>query len=358
MAWVTRQYSKTKIDKAGEVLAREGPIDDLQELNEALEVINNWRSCHAFPLNTMQVALRRVARQVDAQPIIAQRIKRLFSIGLKLQRFPTMTLSQMQDLGGCRAIVSDLPRVFRMVDLFRRSRMKHRHTIDNYIEKPQPSGYRGVHLVWRYFSDKSSNYNGQKIEMQLRSALQHTWATAVETVGTFTRHALKSSIGPERWLRFFALMGTVMAVKEGSNIVADTPADTAELLRELRLIAEELDVVKRLETYGTALRQFDSNTTGAAHYFLVHLDTENQRTLVTGFKAGALKEANAQYLELERRIKPDSSNDAVLVSVENIALLQRAYPNYFLDTRAFVDVVREALPKTTIRQHRNRPKAS
>jgi len=354
MTWVVRQYSKTRIDKAGEVLVQP---EQAAAREEALEVINNWRSSHAFPLNTMQMALRRIARQVDHQPIVAQRIKRLSSIELKLRRFPTMTLSQMQDLGGCRAIVSDLQRVFKMVEHFRRSRMKHKHTIDNYIEAPQQSGYRGVHLIWRYYSDRSSTYNGQKIEMQLRSALQHSWATAVETVGTFTRHALKSSIGPERWLRFFVLMGTVMAVREGTNRVAATPADTTELLAELREIVAELDVVKRLETYGAALQYFSSNTAGDAHYFLIHLDTENQRTLVTGFKAGELKEANTQYLALERKITSDSPNDAVLVSVENIALLERAYPNYFLDTRAFLEVVREVLPKVTIRQLRTRRRA-
>jgi len=62
-------------------------------------------------------------------------------------------------------------------------------------------------------------------------------------------------------------------------------------------------------------------------------------------------------LELERKITSDSPNDAVLVSVEDIALLDRAYANYLLDTRAFLEVGREALPKVTIRQLRTRRKA-
>lgn len=352
MKWVTRQFSKMAIDRAGRVLANPAEAADREA---SFEVINNWRSCHAFPLNTLQVALRRLARQVDQQPIIAQRIKRLSSIELKLKRFPTMTLSQMQDLGGCRAIVADLRAVLRLAELFRRSKMKHKlHTLDNYIDKPQGSGYRGVHLIYRYYSDRSSTYNGQKIEIQLRSGLQHSWATAVETVGTFTRHALKSSIGPGRWLRFFALMGSVMAIREGTNRVPGTPADSAILLTELRELATELDVIKRLVAYGAAMKQFSSDTTAKAHYFLIELDAQHQRTLVTGFRSEELREANAQYLDLERRITPDSAVDAVLVSVENIAFLQRAYPNYFLDTSAFVDVVSEALGQVRIRQFRTR----
>jgi len=353
MTWVTRQNSKRTIDRAGEILV--AGDRHRADVEAALEVINNWRSCHAFPLNTMQIGLRRLARQVDTQPIIAQRIKRLSSIVLKLQRFPTMTLSQMQDLGGCRAIVSDLPRVLKLAELYRRSRIKHKlHTLDNYIERPQASGYRGVHLIYRYASDRSHTYNGQKIEIQLRSAQQHSWATAVETVGTFTRHALKSNIGPDPWLRFFALMGSVMAIREGSNRVEATPHDSANLLDELRGLAGRLDVVTRLTAYGAALQKFNSESTTNAQYFLVQLDPERQRTLVTGFKASELRQANAQYLELEKQAPAESPMDTVLVSVENIALLQRAYPNYFLDTGAFLQVVQEALGASRIRSRRTR----
>jgi hypothetical protein len=111
MKWITRQYSKTRIDRAGGTLLEDSVRED--EINTALEIVNNWRSSHAFPLNTMQIWLRRLARQVDSHPLVAQRIKRLSSIELKLRRFPTMTLSQMQDLGGCRAIVAGAAAVLR-----------------------------------------------------------------------------------------------------------------------------------------------------------------------------------------------------------------------------------------------------
>lgn len=352
MAWVIRQFSKGQIDRAGETLIRADAAAEAR--NDALLIVNNWRSCHAFPLNTFQNGLRQVAKNVDGHSLVAQRIKRLSSIEGKLRRFPTMTLSQMQDLGGCRAILNDTRSVLRLAELYRRGRMKHKlHTLDNYIENPQPSGYRGVHLIYRYFSDRNKKYNGQKIEVQLRSSLQHSWATAVETVGTFTRHALKSSIGPDQWLRFFALMGSVIAVKEGTNRVRDTPADTRELISELRQIAHELDVINRLETYGAALTQFNSSITKDAHYFLIQLEPEAQRILITGFKAQDLELANERYLAVESRIDPDSSAAAVLVSVENVTFLQRAYPNYFLDTKTFVNVLRDAMRHERVRQQRS-----
>lgn len=341
--WVKREYSKTRIDRAGEVLITNGRPP--RDLYEALLIVNNWRASHAFPLNTFQIATRRLARQHDSDALIAQRIKRLSSIELKLHRFPTMTLSQMQDLGGCRAIVRDAATVRRLATSFRGSKMKHKlHVEDDYITKPQPSGYRGIHLIYKYFSDRAVTYNNQKIEVQLRSIDQHAWATAVETVGTFTRHALKSSIGPDDWLRFFALMGSAIAFVEGTTFVPDTPSDMYTLADELRAISRELDVVNRLSGYGAALRAMeDPGSMKHARYFLIELEPQAQRTLVTGFRSTELEAANAKYLEVEERLLEDGSGDAVLVSVENVAQLRKAYPNYFLDTHHFLDMVQIAL---------------
>src|SRR5690348_9890038 len=105
-----------------------------------------------------------------------------------------MKLSQMQDIGGCRAVVASLSDVSRLVKHYKASDMKHKLlNEDDYITAPRKSGYRSYHLIYRYFSDKKSSHNGLRIEVQIRSQLQHAWATAVETVGTFIRQALKSS---------------------------------------------------------------------------------------------------------------------------------------------------------------------
>ena len=42
-------------------------------------------------------------------------------------------------------------------------------------------------------------------------------------------------------------------------------------------------------------------------------------------------------------IEGDPDKDAVLVTVESLAALRRAYPNYFLATTAFLESVEEAI---------------
>lgn len=102
--WAKPEYSKKQVNAAGKTLVN--PDASAVELSDALEVINNFRSIHGHPLNTFQTTLRIKGRHVDKNIIVAQRVKRLSSIELKLSRFPTMTLSQMQDIGGCRVLLA------------------------------------------------------------------------------------------------------------------------------------------------------------------------------------------------------------------------------------------------------------
>jgi ppGpp synthetase/RelA/SpoT-type nucleotidyltranferase len=152
---------------------------------------------------------------VASNYLVAQRVKRLSSIVAKMRRFQGLRLSQMQDIGGCRAVLSSVAEVRNAVKSFKTSSIRHELAReDDYIANPKDSGYRGVHLIYKYVSDRSETYNGLKIEVQIRSQLQHAWATAVETVGTFIQQALKSSQGEDEWLRFFCLMGSAIALRE------------------------------------------------------------------------------------------------------------------------------------------------
>ncbi len=213
MAWAQPQFKVQEVNAAGKLLVRTSKVpvsewktEDFKEYPRAIEIINNWRGSHAYPLNTFQINLRNTSRRFDKKPLVAQRIKRLASISGKLLLQPSMKLSQMQDLGGCRAILSNVQAV-RGVNHYYINESAIKHTlvsVDDYIAAPKSSGYRGIHLVYRYFSDKNKNmYNGLKVEMQIRSRYQHAWATAVETVGMFSGQALKSSLGSEDWRRFF-----------------------------------------------------------------------------------------------------------------------------------------------------------
>jgi len=146
--WVKRQYSKGGIDRAGRILMEwwttPGDNMGLEEWNTAYAVVQNWRTCHALPLNVIQAGLRGRIRRVEQDAIVAQRLKRFSSIMNKLARESDMKLSQMHDLGGCRAILSNVIAVnaiYRMYEqpdqgLYEESSLK----CYDYIVKPKNDG--------------------------------------------------------------------------------------------------------------------------------------------------------------------------------------------------------------------------
>jgi hypothetical protein len=164
----------------------------------------------------------------------------------------------------------------------------------------------------------------------------------VETVGTFVGQALKSSIGDEEWKRFFALMGTAIALREESPVVPDTPTDRRELALELGGYAIELNVEGKLRAYGEALRTLTSRAE-EAHYYLLELDPSVGELKVTGFRLTEMQEAEEKYQEAEQIVREQPGKDAVLVSVDSLMALERAYPNYFADTRIFAQLLSQEL---------------
>ena len=104
----------------------------------------------------------------------------------------------IQDIAGCRTVLTvehleKLVNIEASRDEARVNRgIKHK-LIDekDYIKTPKFSGYRGVHLIFKYKSDKVHDWDDMKIEIQFRTLIQHAWATAVETVGIYIGQALK-----------------------------------------------------------------------------------------------------------------------------------------------------------------------
>lgn len=332
--------SKSQIDRAGAKLAKPKPWHEQPDMDNALEIINDFRSAHNFPLLIFRIDLATRARKVDVTATVAQRLKRLPSIEAKLRRLSTR-LTQMEDIGGCRAVVQTAVMVRRVCRMYEKSTMKHKslHIVD-YQKAPRDTGYRGIHLIYAYQSDSKPEFNGLKIEIQLRSRQQHAWATAVETVDAFTGQGLKDGKGDPKWQRFFALMGTFIASEEGTNHVPDTPTDTLPLFEEIRSLTRELDVIEHLESYRAAL---NFEQIRGAKFYLVELDAPKNQTRIIGFKEDEFEEAQRVYLNVEKALSGKQGRDVVLVSVGSLESLKRAYPNYFADTEAFLGIVRQAI---------------
>jgi hypothetical protein len=309
----------------------------------ALRVVNNWRACHAFPLNTLQVRLRGLAKDVDANYTVAQRIKRLPAIESKLRRLRSVTLSTMQDLGGCRAVVTDNETAYELYQRFRTGRARHiEERFQDKVEAPDSYGYRSRHLIYQYRSENNSIHDGERIEVQIRSRLQHAWATALETVDTFLGQALKIHQGEDKWERFFALMGTVIARREDTPRVPGTPDAVRPLVSNLRALARELNVDDRLRAVRATIdlvRLAPKNV----RYFLLDLDKSAQTVAITPYTARRAAEASTHMAELEEEYRLRDDRDVLLASAMSMGELRRAFPNYEADTDLFLQELKDRL---------------
>ncbi len=339
MQYAKPEYPVEAVNRAAKALAN----IEISNLDENLTIIDNWRASHAYPAQSFYVTLKRRACKIYSDAQCAQRIKRLPSILFKLQREKEMKLSQMQDIGGCRAVLKNVSQVRALESEIEKFRWKHKRIPPkDYIAFPKPSGYRGVHLKYKYQGGGiKAAYNGLKIELQLRTDLQHKWATAVEAADTFTRQALKSNRGNPEWQRFFALMGSVFAIQEKSPLVPGTPQSLDEIVEEIKNIDRSNHIATMFSAYATVLPRVENRKD--ATYFLVTLDPIVRNVKIRGFKRGESQLANAEYTAAEKALGSDSPTQVVLVSVSSIAALKRVYPNYFLDTKAFLSDVQRLI---------------
>jgi putative GTP pyrophosphokinase len=338
MKTVELKYSKTKIDKAGELLKGKHLISE--DIESLFDVLSNWRSYHAMPLDTFAKVLKSRVKKVSGNKntIVAQRLKRTPSILLKLRTHKTMRLSTMQDIGGLRAIFENVENINELVQLYRSSKSRHElFALNDYIEVPKLDGYRGVHLVY-----KLKRVPNIFIELQVRSYLQHIWATGVEVFGTLKNSSFKSGYGNKKWLDFFALLSSVFAIKEGKPVIEKhANSTTKQLVSTLKKSIRDLKVIEQLSLY-TAVYKITSSESKQSgkgrrgHYSLILLDSHKNTISVNTYSVGQIEDATYAYMQMEKQFYNDGNMNVVLVNSGDVKKLETSYPNYFMDTKVLV----------------------
>lgn len=342
--WKEPEYSKKQINQAGDII-RKGAASQIERA-AALNVIDNWRSAHAYPLHVFYMNLRgKAGSRKDI--LVAERLKRLESISEKLRREGGMELYRMQDLGGCRMVLPAIQDVYTYSDKFQKSRIRHElKKTNDYIQNPKRSGYRSLHLIYRFKTDTPDKeiYNQYPIliELQFRTHLQHIWATALETIGLFTNQALKAGQGSKEILRFFVVVSSLFAIREGCAVVPGTINEEKELISEIEQINDQHHVLDMLRAIRTVLDHDSKQVPDKRGYYILQLDYNSHTLKRWFFKPSELEIANEMYDYLEEK-RGNDPLDIVLVRAASYSTVKAAYPNYFMDIGEFVDIVTEYL---------------
>src|SRR5215213_9120175 len=148
------ELTKTQVDRLGDRL-RTGNITEAD-----LRLLDQYRRSFT---EAYEVVVEAIRNELSLEPT-GRPAKSTTSISDKLRR-ESIRLSQIQDIAGCRLIVSDIAAqesvVQSLTSLFDQT------TVSDRREKPS-HGYRAVHLI--------INSRSKLIEIQIRTALQHLWA--------------------------------------------------------------------------------------------------------------------------------------------------------------------------------------
>lgn len=173
---MSEALSKTQVDKLGERLkAGEPSEDDLRMLDAYRRTFGKAYEC----------VIGVVREQLKLEPT-GRPAKSTGAIREKLQR-ESIRLSQMQDIAGCRIIVSDIAAqnsaVERIVAAFPGAA-----TVVDRRENPS-HGYRAVHVV--------VHHEGVLVEVQCRTELQHLWSQLSERLADTVDPMIKYGGGPE-----------------------------------------------------------------------------------------------------------------------------------------------------------------
>ncbi len=346
------EISKSRINLAGKVLAENKPNG--LTIEESILIADSWRACHAYPINTFQSTLREKLKNYSNGPLVAQRLKRMPAIVQKLRRYPKMQLSRMQDIGGVRAILNSVNDVYKLAKEYKdKSRFIHELVGEkDYIKSPRDEdGYRSLHLIYKYNNTRAQveEYNGLLLELQIRTKLQHSWATAVETMGTFLGQALKSRQGDKEWLDFFAIVSSAFASIENTELLPKHKnMSQKEIFGAIIKMNDELKVLEKIKGYSVAVNEI--NRRGSSEkgwsYHLIILNSLEHIVQIRAYKRGSIEQATNEYAKVEEQAASGKKIEAVLVSAGPITMLRQAYPNFFLDISDFVGRIEKIIEES------------
>lgn len=188
--------SKTQIDRLGDRLRKESFTDsDLRLLDEYRR---SFTTAYGKIVGTIrgQLGLEPTGRPAKSTTSIAEKLRR-----------ESIRLSQIQDIAGCRLIVSDMVEqdrvVASLVELFPGSTIVDR--------REQPShGYRAVHVI--------AKVDIKGVEIQLRSTLQQLWAELSEKLSDLIDPTIKYGGGNESIKEFLATTSKLVQQQERGEI--------------------------------------------------------------------------------------------------------------------------------------------
>lgn len=336
------KYSRKEIDRAGFALI--GDADPFKR-QQASALVEDWRKSHWPVLRELNEELTELLVRAGVQfDFSSHRVKRMQSIVEKIRnnKDGKMGLGGLQDIGGIRFVFPDIETLKAAEDVIKGYSPKNftlKKTSDYIFDGPKESGYRCIHLVYKYQSE-DKEYDGLQIELQIRTQLQHYWAMAVETASLISRTSLKASIEDGSvWRDFFKLISCIFAKKEGTPIHHGYK-DYSEwdFCKDYAIYLEEHKLLDQLRALQVTVNH-DVNKEIEDGYCILIVDFNRKVVHFQHYETSDETQASDIFTDMEKHSTEDEA--VLMVSMEKMSELRDAYPSYFLDAKNFLSALQE-----------------
>ncbi len=329
--------SKNKIRQCGEHIRQKEDFDS--------ELLFLWRNAHLPMMAKMATLIRKHLNEAHLkEEIVARRLKRFYSIFCKLQRFPNMKLNTMQDIAGIRVVFKNVKNVEKFSKIMSEKYQKNNRQFKyinqkNYIENPKNDGYRSIHQIFKY---KNENDFKMFLELQIRTQLQHYWATAVEVLGMKNDNKIKEGNGKTDEKEFFELSSALFSFVEGTAILNNYKNfSKTEIIEKIKNLNDKNKILENLLKLLISNKNIDDRTDDKDYYFIILIDLKKNKSRLFGFKKEDFLDAQKLYDFFEQEFQKTGEKDAVFISLDKHQLLKKAYPNYFLNGLEFIAQIKK-----------------
>lgn len=305
--------SKTKIDQAARRVAK-GPSTDLRDH----QLCEEWRETHTVPLQWVRETVERRIRTAGLTAPVVGRLRRMPQIIRKLSSTSTR-LTQMQDIGGCRAVFDtpDEVNVGEASITTRTSQWYDVTSVSDYREEGRTdTGYRAIHLVIAR--------DGRSIEVQLRTKRQHAWAEAVERVSTLLRCNLKWGEGPAPAVEFFKeASGCLWELDSGRKLNDSTKRNMSMYRDRLNVLLEGIHQEK--STSVVIPKELHSGT----NLWLLVYDWKSSQFRYWMDLGKDVMKANETYARYESKFPIEEGFEVVLIGASSSGAFKTTHSHYF-----------------------------
>lgn len=331
LSQLSLEYSRSKIDKAGKVLSRHLDVSEDVEVESEI-VFDNYRQAHLEPMMQTTMQLQKWMDESGKGYYIAMRLKRRPQILRKLTRL-SVRLTQLQDIAGARIIlernadVDETVRYLREV-ISRQTDVKIVRDTDYRDKGRDDSGYRARHIIL--------DSNGYKIELQLRSKVQHYWAETIERTSVVYGHFLKELDGDPCVLSYFKQLSDVFYEFESNRRPTHPQRIKLDVLyRKARAIIQISDKRAILMSHPdkNVLKTLTEISEKAQKRIL------NNWILIFDWATGNFvnwlkvshdpRAAMQLYAKTERDFPASSNFEVVLVGASDVSTIEQTHSHYF-----------------------------